>query len=147
MSGGAGSELGPGVAADASGGGDGEVGARASSEPDAEEAVEDSVDAPVGMGPSPSADADGALESDTQRGPSSGGHRGGSVVGGLSRRVHAARASTTAAARIRARKFTTRQGKPAFVFREHRIVSLLTIGLARAANGFAPPGPRGTKPA
>jgi hypothetical protein len=100
--------MGP-VAADASGGGD-EV-AGASSVVDAEGAMEDSVDAPVGAGPSTSAEVDG----------------GGSDVGALSRRVHAARTSATDAARIRECEFTTRQGKPAFVLMEHRIVSLLMI--------------------
>jgi hypothetical protein len=144
MSGGAGSDTGPGTDADASGG----VGVdRASSEPDAAERAEGSVDAPSGAAASASAEADGALESAAHRGPSSGGQRGSSVVGALSRRVHAARASATDAARIRGCGFTTRQGKPAFVLGEHPIVSLLTFALAEGANGFVPTAPRGTKPA
>jgi ABC-2 type transport system ATP-binding protein len=145
MSEGAGSVVGPGACPDARGGacGDPDAGARASAEPDEEGRAEESVAAPSGA--SAAAKPGVGAESSAQPGPSSGGHRGGSAMGAVSLRVHAAKTSATEADRVLMRGLTARQGKPAFVLVEHPIVSLLTIGASGPSEPLRSPRPAGYK--
>jgi hypothetical protein len=107
---------------------------------------DDSADASAG------AESDADAEDDASAGSSAGfglrsTPRGGAGVVAGSVRVHATKTSATQGAMTAARGLTDRQRKPAFVLVEHPIVSLLTFPGSRPPNGFAPTGPRGTKPA